>query len=145
MPFRNPLVPELLVSDLAQSLAFWTGLIGFSVRFARPEQGFAYLDRDGAQVMLEQRDPARRNWITGDLAPPFGRGINFQIEVEDIAPIVARLATAGWPLYMAVEDAWYRADAIENGQRQLLVQDPDGYLLRLAQPLGQRAPTAKGA
>ncbi len=104
-PFGNLLVPELLVSDLAQSLAFWTGLIGFAVRFARPEQGFAYLDRDGAQVMLEQRDPARRNWITGDLAPPFGRGINFQIEVEDIAPIVARLATAGWPLYMAVEDA----------------------------------------
>jgi catechol 2,3-dioxygenase-like lactoylglutathione lyase family enzyme len=59
----NPLVPELLVADIDRSLAFWTGLIGFTVRFARPEDGFAYLDRDGAQVMLEQYDPSQRQWL----------------------------------------------------------------------------------
>jgi hypothetical protein len=67
------------------------------VRFARLEQGFACLARDGAQVMLEQRDAAQRQWLTGDLASPFGRGINFQIEVGDVAPILARLTAAGWP------------------------------------------------
>jgi hypothetical protein len=48
------------------------------------------------------------------------------------------LTASDWPLFQPVEEAWYRADAIENGQRQFLVQDPDGYLLRLAQDLGER-------
>ncbi len=39
---------------------------------------------------------------------------------------------------MAVEDAWYRAGTTEVGQRQFLVQDPDGYLLRLGAKLGER-------
>ncbi len=52
------LVPELVVADLEASLRFWRGLIGFSVAYDRPEAGFAYLDLDGAQIMLEQRSTA---------------------------------------------------------------------------------------
>ncbi|MGE0210091.1 MAG: bleomycin resistance protein [Parvibaculaceae bacterium] len=132
------LVPEFLVTDLARSLRFWTGLIGFRIAYDRPEDGFAYLDLDGAQVMLEQRDPASRQWLTGGLEPPLGRGINFQIEVPAVGPVLARLKEAGWPLFMACEEAWYRAGDVEVGQRQFLVQDPDGYLLRLAEDLGER-------
>jgi len=40
---------------------------------------------------------------------------------------------------MPVEDKWYRRDDSEVGQRQFVVADPDGYLLRLAQPPGRRA------
>lgn len=135
---RAKLVPELIVSDLKRSLAFWGGLIGFGIAYDRPEEGFAYLDLDGAQVMLEQRDPAFRQWLTGTLDSPFGRGINFQIEVASVAPVLERLKRAAWPLFMACEDAWYRAGDIEVGQRQFLVQDPDGYLLRLGEALGER-------
>lgn len=39
---------------------------------------------------------------------------------------------------MDAEEAWYRAGDAELGQRQTLVQGPDGYLLRLAEPLGAR-------
>ncbi len=46
------LVPELVVADLATSLRFWVDLIGFRIAYDRPENRFAYLDRDGAQVML---------------------------------------------------------------------------------------------
>ena len=49
------LVPELLVANLPESLRFWCDLCGFAVAFDRIEEGFAYLDRDGAQVMLEER------------------------------------------------------------------------------------------
>jgi len=59
--------------------------------------------------------------------------------VAATAPILDRLAEAGWPLFMPVEDKWYRRDDSEVGQRQFVVADPDGYLLRLAQPLGRRA------
>ena len=117
--FRGaPLVPELLVSNLKRSVAFWCGHI--------------------AQIMREQRDEASRNWLTGPLDPPLGRGINFQIEVGDLQGILGSLTVAAWPLFMGIEEKWYRVSDHERGQRQFLVQDPDGYLLRLATPLGVR-------
>jgi catechol 2,3-dioxygenase-like lactoylglutathione lyase family enzyme len=142
-PVRPKLVPELLVAELAPSLRFWCDLLGFRIAYERPEEGFAYLDLDGAEVMLEERDPDWRQWETGPLERPFGRGINFQIEVAAVTPVLDRLAAAGWALFMAPEEKWYHAGAVERGQRQFLVQDPDGYLLRLAEPLGAR-PVADG-
>ncbi|MET7243865.1 VOC family protein [Methylobacterium sp. EM32] len=135
---RATLVPELVVTDLAASLRFWVDLIGFRIAYDRPENNFAYLDLDGSQVMLDQYNPSDRRWRTGPMERPFGRGINFQIEVAAVEPVLDRLEAAGWPLFMAVEDAWYRAGTIEVGQRQFLVQDPDGYLLRLGAKLGER-------
>ena len=55
-----------------------------------------------------------------------------------MAPVLDRLERAGWPLVMAVEDRWYRRGDREVGQRQFVVADPDGYVLRLAQSLGLR-------
>ncbi|MGE7416387.1 bleomycin resistance protein [Methylobacterium tarhaniae] len=135
---RAKLVPELVVADLATSLRFWIDLIGFRVAYDRPENSFAYLDLDGSQVMLDQYNPSARQWLTGPMERPLGRGINFQVEVAAVEPVLARLEAAGWPLFMAAEDAWYRAGEVEVGQRQFLVQDPDGYLLRLGASLGER-------
>lgn len=38
---RPRLVPGLLVTDIAASLAFWRNILGFRVLFDRPEEGFA--------------------------------------------------------------------------------------------------------
>lgn len=132
-----PLVPELLVTDIAASLAFWCGLCGFAIAYAREEDRFAYLQREGAQFMLEEIGEGR-HWITGPLERPFGRGLNLQIAASTVAPILAALKAAEWPLYMDVEDKWYRAGTMETGVRQFLVQDPDGYLLRFSEGLGLR-------
>jgi len=131
-----PLVPELLVRDLAGSLAFWRGLLGFRLCYARPEAGFAYLEREGSQVMLEEA--TAESWHVGALEPPFGRGINLQMEAASLRPLLAALEAAAWPLYRPAEERWYRAGDRELGQRQFLVQDPDGYLLRFAEDLGER-------
>ncbi|KJV09933.1 hypothetical protein VZ95_08275, partial [Elstera litoralis] len=72
------------------------------------------------------------------LEKPFGRGINLQIEVEDLTILTARLSTSQVPLFQEAQTAWYRENDIEHGQMELLVQDPDGYLLRFVQPLGTR-------
>jgi hypothetical protein len=48
------LVPELLISDIAKSLRFWRDVCGFMVLFDRPDEGFAHLDLDGAQIMLDE-------------------------------------------------------------------------------------------
>lgn len=134
---RAALVPELLVTDIAASLRFWCDHCGFSIAYDRPEDGFAYLDLGGAQVMLEQRGRGR-NWITDTLDIPFGRGVNFEIHVPDIDPILRSLDAASWTLFMAPETKWYRAGAKETGVRQFLVQDPDGYLLRFSARIGER-------
>ena len=105
--------------------------------FDRPDEGFAYLHREGAEVMLEERGRGR-NWISGTLEPPFGRGVNFQVGVSDIQPILRALERAGWPLYMAPERKWYRTGAVETGVDQFLVQDPDGYLIRFSAYVGER-------
>jgi catechol 2,3-dioxygenase-like lactoylglutathione lyase family enzyme len=102
---RARLVPELLVSNIETSLAFWAGLIGFRVAYDRPKESFAYLDLHGAQLMLEQRDDACRQWLSGSLDHPLGRGINFQIEVVSVEPALNRLAEAKWPLFVACEDS----------------------------------------
>ena len=130
-----PLVPELDVCDLARSLAFWCDGLGFRVAYARRETGFAFLQRERAQIMLEQ---VNGNWVTAPMTRPFGRGINLQITVECTEDILTRLSILDWPLFRPLHDAWYRAGEEEVGCRQFLVQDPDGYLLRFCESLGRR-------
>lgn len=129
------LVPELLVSDHAASLDFYVRIIGFRVLYDRPAEKFAYLDLGGAELMIEQETDF---WATAPRERPYGRGINLQIEVVDLAPILARLEAAGIALFRPVEEAWYRAGEGYAGNRQFLVQDPDGYLLRMFEDLGRR-------
>lgn len=140
----SAVVPELLVSDLDASLRFWCGLCGFTVAYDRPEDRFAYLDRAGGQAMLEEAAAPGRHWITAPLERPFGRGINLQVAVEDVAPILTSLDAAGWPLFLALEEKWYRAGDHDTGVRQFLVQDPDGYLLRFSQGIGLRPALVPG-
>ena len=132
------MVPELLVSDLDASLHFWCDLCRFSAAYERPEDRFAYLDRAGRQVMLEEVMAPGRRWVTGPLERPFGRGVNFQITLDDVSPILSGLKAAAWPLFLEPEEVWYRAGTREIGVRQFLVQDPDGYLVRFSQELGIR-------
>ena len=134
----NPaLVPELLVESVAASLDFWCRLCQFEVLYDRPEEGFAYIAQDSAHLMLEQLGVGR-NWLTGPLDRPLGRGINFQITVPAIGPLCSSLREAGWPLFMEPETKWYRTDSDEAGVEQFLVTDPDGYLIRFQASLGRR-------
>ena len=130
------LVPELTVSDLPVSLDFYESC-GFNVRFRRSNPSFAYIELGAAQIMLQE--PHAQDWITGSLKRPFGRGINLQIEVESAQTIADNLHNRNIELFRDLADSWYdTTDGLAEGQREFLVQDPDGYLLRFAQSLGAR-------
>ena len=134
--YWNPLVPELSVSDLEISLHFYLAM-GFSIRFRREKPPFAYLELGQAQIMLEQIH--EEAWISGDLQPPFGRGTNFQIEVENALSMANQANDFNIPLFRPIREIWYTVSQNkEEGQIEFLVQDPDGYLLRFSQPLGTR-------
>jgi catechol 2,3-dioxygenase-like lactoylglutathione lyase family enzyme len=130
------LVCELLVDDIAASLSFWTKGLGFKIAYQRPEQGFAYLERpEGAQIMLCQRAGV---WETAALEKPFGRGVMFQIAVDDLSTLLTRLAADNWPLYAEPREVWRRHGDREGGQKEVFVEDPNGYLVMIAQRLGER-------
>ncbi len=103
-------------------------------------EGFSYLTLGEAQLMIDQIGIGRTFEI--DEAPlerPFGRGLNLQILVPNVNDILTRLSAAGVPLYLPLEEEWYRRDDHEIGNRQFVVADPDGYLLRLFEDMGPRA------
>ena len=130
------LMAELMVSDYPASRAFWTGILGFTVAFDRPAQNLACLTHpDGAQVMIYQRDG---DWETGPLDPPYGRGAVIQIYVADVDAIHARVTAAGLTPYVALREKWRSWGDRLGGQREFLVQDPDGYLLMVVQRIGER-------
>jgi catechol 2,3-dioxygenase-like lactoylglutathione lyase family enzyme len=138
------LVPELDVADLNRSLAFYVEVVGFDVLFDRPEERFAYLNLAGAHLMLEEAAGPGRRFRTAPLEYPYGRGVNFMIEVPEIERLHGRVKAAGCELIIPLEERWYRQDQIENGHRQFVVADPDGYLLRFFIDLGQRSALQRG-
>ncbi|WP_421865264.1 VOC family protein [Parvibaculum sp.] len=134
----NPLVPELYVSDFDRSLAFYRDRLGFGLVYMRAEERFAFLEREGAQLMIEQPQDPSRTWLKGEESCPYGRGINFQIRVDDADALAASIAAAGISLFLPLEEKWYRRDGELLGNRQFVAEDPDGYLLRFYSDLGTR-------
>jgi catechol 2,3-dioxygenase-like lactoylglutathione lyase family enzyme len=131
------LIPELICSDLGSSLAFYR-LLGFAVSYSRPGERFAYLSRDGADLMLEQPAARDRLYPRAELTRPYGRGVNLSIDVDDVDEIHATVVQAGHELFLPLEERWYDRADDAVGVRQFAVQDPDGYLLRLTQSIGTR-------
>lgn len=134
--YWSPMVPELICLDFHESFAFYTEALGFAVRFQRDDPDFAYLEYEQAQIMLEAFQGEAR--ITGDIERPLGRGVNLQMEVSDLAPILERLKERNYGLFKEPKESWYQTGDTQSGQREFLVQDPDGYLLRFCQFLGKK-------
>jgi len=126
------LVPELSVSDIGRSLTFYCDVMGFAVGYARPADGFAYLKMGEAGLMLDQLG-AGRDWVTAPQELPFGRGINIQIRIDNLEPLLTRLDAHQVMLFAPVETKSYQAGDAMISQKQFCVQDPDGYLLRFCQ------------
>lgn len=142
------LVPEIDVTDLATSVRFYTGVLGFRVVFERPAERFVYLARDGVELMVQEAGGPGRRFRTAPLDVPFGRGVNLQLRVGDVDAVHDRAVAAGAEIVVAMEERWYRVDVAEPGgrwpltgptqagNRQFVLADPDGYLWRPFVDLG---------
>lgn len=144
------LVPELDVTALDVSLRFYTGVLGFRTLFERPAERFTYLERNGVELMIQEAAGPGRRFRTAPLESPCGRGVNFQLRVEDIDIVLARAVEVAADIVVPIEERWYRVDVVETGgrwqmngpteagNRQFVVADPDGYLWRPFRDLGMR-------
>ncbi|SFD02169.1 bleomycin resistance protein [Clostridium uliginosum] len=127
----NKMVPELSVSNINVSKKFYVEILGFKVEYERKEDKFAFISFDGVQLMLDEG--INGSWSTGMTEYPFGRGINFQFFVKDIEKIILNLNDNNIKLFKEPVISEYRINLEKQIFKEILVQDPDGYLLRFSE------------
>ena len=123
----NSLIPELTVSDIEKTKDFYLNTLGFKMEYERPEDGFAFLSLGENQMMFEQNNG---NWSVGSLEYPYGRGINFEMTVADVERLYKSIVDSGIKPFREIKENHYRNGDEIIRQREFLIQDPDGYLLR---------------
>jgi len=136
----NHLIPELSVADFNKSLNFYTQILGFKVEYDRPGSNFAFLSFQGSQLMIDQgNDDKKSPWYTGKLIYPRGRGIHFQIDIDNLKPLIKSLKKHNYPIKESPKDYWFRKDNVMVGMRGFLIMDPDGYLLMFNQDIEEKS------
>ena len=129
-------IPELSVSNLANSLKFYK-TAGFKIEYERPENKFVFLSLGEIQFMLQEISD-KDKWQIAPLSYPFGNGINFQLEVSNLDEIYNNFKNSNYKIIFDIEENWYRQDDKLLGNKEFLIQDPDGYLLRFSEDLGEK-------
>lgn len=129
-------IPELSVTNLENSLKFYK-TAGFKVEYDRLENKFAFISLGEIQFML-QEIADNDKWDLAPLSYPFGNGINFQLEVKNLDDIYNSFKNSNYKITFDIEENWYRQDNKLLGNKEFLIQDPDGYLLRFSEDLGKK-------
>ncbi|MDD5146509.1 MAG: VOC family protein [Candidatus Pacebacteria bacterium] len=133
----NPLLPELYVSNFETSLYFYVDIIDFKLEYKRDNPKFGFLSYQGSQLMIQELVSGERE--AEKMEQPFGRGINFQIETNSTQTIIDSLNKNNYPIKRGIKDNWYQENNILHGCREILVTDPDGYLFRFSEDLGEKS------
>ena len=112
---------NLIVRDVARSVPFYTGILGF--RVLHKTEDYAALERDGATIQLHtDRTYARQPWGPR-LAETGKRGFGVEVRLLGIDPDEAEhRARAGGYTVLAPAKDWP-----PHGWRDCLIEDPDGY------------------
>jgi lactoylglutathione lyase len=128
--------PNLLVTDIDRSTAFYRDVLGFSVVTTVPEAApfvFAWLQRGGVNVFLNARET-----VAADMAPLASRPIGgtatlfMTIDAPGPAEGIDALFAQVQPratVVMPIKDQFY-------GMREFAIEDPDGYVIFFAQRIG---------
>lgn len=127
----NRMIPELAVGDITRTKEFYIDVLGFQLEYERKEDRFIFVSLEGSQFMFEEIH--EDGWNVAEMVYPFGRGVNFAIEVDNIDIIYGKLVSKKYPLYRTMMVNRYESNGEYLEQKEFLVQDPDGYLLRFTQ------------
>mgnify|MGYP005808986205 CR=1 FL=1 len=122
----NKLIPELSVTNIDKSKEFYLTL-GFKIMYERKEDKFAFLELEGNQLMIEEIND---NWNTGKLEYPFGRGINISMTINNIDNYYQELVNKNITFFKDIMINEYDVNGKTYLDKEFLIQDADGYLLR---------------
>jgi uncharacterized glyoxalase superfamily protein PhnB len=130
MPHQlKSLTANLVVSDVARSLAFYRDVLGFSVTATVPPDGggelvFAWVQSADVSVMLNSRAAAAAEYPAFS-DRPVGGTLTLFIYVEGIRDAWASLKDRV-KVVMPFEVKWY-------GMTEFAFEDPDGYTITFAE------------
>lgn len=124
----NKLIPELTVFNIEETRGFYLNILGFKLEYERIEDSFIFVSFENSQFMFEQLHDD--GWNIGELKYPLGRGINFSIEVKDIDSLYDKLTSNNVTLFRELIVSNYKVGDKIIEQKEFLLQDPNGYLLR---------------
>ncbi len=128
MPYElTKLTPNLIVSDVGRSLAFYRDVLGFTVGPTVPDAPpfvFAIVQSGPVEVFLNAPEPAIAEYPAFK-GRPIGGTLTLFIEVVDIARAHESLKDRV-KIVMPLEHKWY-------GVTEFAFEDPDGYLITFAE------------
>lgn len=122
----NSLIPELSVSNIEKSKKFYENL-GFKIIYERIENKFCFMQIEDNQIMIEEKND---NWSVGKLEYPYGNGINISMTISDIENMYNELKRKQTDFFIDIKVSEYRVNGKIYQDKEFLIQDPDGYLLR---------------
>jgi catechol 2,3-dioxygenase-like lactoylglutathione lyase family enzyme len=125
MPDDETVNVRYMVDDVGDSIAFYTGLLGFEL-LTDAAPAFADVRRGNLRLLLAgPRSSAGRPMPDGAQPGPGGWN-RIHFVVDDLDGEVARLRASG---------ARFRNDIVEGpGGKQILLQDPSDNVVELFQP-----------
>ena len=79
------------------------------------------------QIMIEENND---NWNVGKLEYPYGNGINISMAVDNVEELYENLKNKHIKFFIDLQINEYRVEDNIFQDKEFLLQDPDGYLLR---------------
>lgn len=128
MPYElKKLTPNLIVSNVEQSLAFYCDVLGFTRTMTVPDQSpyvFAAVQAGPVEIFLNDPGPATEEYpvLAGR---PLGGTLTLFIEVVGIAQVYDALKSRV-KVEAPLERKWY-------GVTEFAFADPDGYVITFAE------------
>src|SRR5262245_1435255 len=133
MLHAQKLTPNLLVSKVEQSLAFYEGVLGFTRGMTVPEQSplvFASVTSGPVEIFFNDRTfVAKESAHMGGLG--IGGGNTMFIEIGGIDAYHDAIKDRV-KILMPLVTQWY-------GVREFAIADPDGYVITFAERVPQQA------
>ncbi|ABR34850.1 bleomycin resistance protein [Clostridium beijerinckii] len=124
----NALIPELSVTNIEYTKQFYISVLGFKLEYERINEKFIFLSYGESQFMFEEIHSD--GWNVDSLEYPLGRGINISIACSDVEQLYEVVKSNKIKIYRELKETTYLSDGEERAQKEFLIQDPDGYLLR---------------
>jgi uncharacterized glyoxalase superfamily protein PhnB len=125
------LTPNMMVEDVAQTIAFYRDVLGFTTLTTVPDEppfAFAILQRDGVEVMLQSRPSLSEN-VPALAGMPIGASQSFYVEVEDVKRLHQQIQGKA-EIVVDMHDTFY-------GTREFYFRDLNGYVFGFSQALPQ--------
>lgn len=125
-PTTTAISPFFIVSNVAQTVAFYRDLLGFETTFQEPDRNpfFAIVRRDGAQLLL--KSDAAVSPLPNPKRHPSMRWDAF-VYAEDPDALAAEFIEHGAAFSAPLKDT-------HDGLRGFELADPDGYVLFFGRP-----------